>query len=91
MSRRTGNGKPESGRADAEEGPRIFWGPVVKVDRLMRETIRKGEEKDHSPEFKTKVALEAIRGALTELSRKYGEHPNMISGWKRAADRKMDP
>ncbi|PLW78479.1 hypothetical protein C0081_04335 [Cohaesibacter celericrescens] len=32
-------------------------------------------------EFKAKVALEAIREELTlsELSKKYGVHPNMIS------------
>ena len=45
------------------------------------------KRKNHSAEFKSKVALEAIREELTlaELSRKYGVHPNMISGWKRAA------
>ena len=41
----------------------------------------------HSPEFKAKVALEAIREEMTlaELSKKYGVHPNQISTWKRAA------
>lgn len=41
----------------------------------------------YSAEFKAKVALEAIREELTtaELSKKYGIHPTMISGWKRAA------
>jgi len=45
------------------------------------------KRKNHSPEFKAKVALEAIREELTlaELSKKYSVHPNMISGWKRAA------
>ena len=45
------------------------------------------KRKNYSAEFKAKVALEAIREELTlaELSRKYGVHPNMISGWKRAA------
>lgn len=44
------------------------------------------KRKNYSAEFKAKVALEAIREELTlaELSRKYGVHPNMISGWKRA-------
>ena len=34
-----------------------------------------------SAEFKAKVALEALSGALTmaELSAKHGVHPNMIS------------
>ncbi|NLK54049.1 MAG: transposase [Bacteroidales bacterium] len=34
--------------------------------------------------FKAKIAIEALheRESLTELSRKYGIHPNMISRWK---------
>lgn len=45
------------------------------------------KRKNHSPEFKAKVALEAIREEITlaDLSRKYGVHPNMISPWKRSA------
>lgn len=45
------------------------------------------KRKRYSAEFKAKVALEAIREELTtaELSKKYGIHPIMISGWKRAA------
>ena len=45
------------------------------------------KRKNHSPEFKAKVALEAIREELTlaELSKKYGVHSGQISTWKRAA------
>ncbi|WP_413848426.1 IS3 family transposase [Tateyamaria sp.] len=45
------------------------------------------KRKNYSPDFKAKVALEAIREEMTlaELSKKYGVHPNMISTWKRAA------
>jgi transposase len=45
----------------------------------------------HTPEFKAKVALEAIREEMTlsELSKKYGVHPNQISTWKRAAIENM--
>ncbi|ATG48562.1 hypothetical protein CEW89_13940 [Celeribacter ethanolicus] len=40
------------------------------------------KRKNHSPDFKAKVALEAIRERMTlaELSKKYGVYPNMISG-----------
>jgi len=35
------------------------------------------KRKNHSPEFKAKVALEAIREEMTmsELAKKYGLHP----------------
>ena len=43
--------------------------------------------KRYSADFKAKVALKAIREELTlsELSKTYDVHPNMISIWKRAA------
>ncbi len=49
------------------------------------------KQKNHSPDFKAKVALWAIREELTlaELSKKHAVHPNMISGWKRAAIKNM--
>jgi transposase len=44
------------------------------------------KRKNHSPEFKARVALEAIREEMTlaELSKKYGVHPTQIGTWKRA-------
>jgi transposase len=49
------------------------------------------KRKNHSPEFKAKVALEAIREEMTlaELSKKYGVHATQISTWKRAAIQNM--
>lgn len=49
------------------------------------------KRKNHSPEFKAKVALEAIREEMTlvGLSRKYGVHPTQIGTWKRAAIENM--
>lgn len=45
------------------------------------------KRKNHSAEFKARVALEAIREELTlsELAKKYGVHANQISTWKRTA------
>jgi len=44
------------------------------------------QRKNHSPEFKAKVALEALKGERTvaELASQFGVHPTMIHGWKRA-------
>jgi transposase len=41
------------------------------------------KRKNHSPEFKAKVALKAIREEMTlaELSKKYGVHPTQIGTW----------
>lgn len=49
------------------------------------------KRKNHAPEFKAKVALEAIREEMTlsELSKKYGVHATQISTWKRAAIENM--
>lgn len=44
-------------------------------------------KKNHSPNFKAKVAAEAIKGELTvaEISAKYGVHPTQIARWKKQA------
>jgi transposase len=43
--------------------------------------------KRYSPDFKAKVALEAIKGdqTLSELAAKHGVHHTMIATWKRQA------
>ncbi len=45
----------------------------------------KRSRRNHSPIFKAKVALEAIRGeaTLTEIAQKHGIHPNQIAAWRR--------
>lgn len=44
-------------------------------------------KRTHSPAFKTKVAVEAIRGAMTpgELASKFEVHPTQIAAWKKKA------
>jgi transposase len=40
--------------------------------------------RNHSPAFKSKVALAAVRGeqTITELSQRFDVHPNQITQWK---------
>ena len=45
----------------------------------------KTSRRKHSPAFKAKVALEAIRGEKTiaEIASQYEIHPNLITQWKK--------
>jgi len=45
------------------------------------------KRRSFSPEFKARVALEALSGeqTLSALASKYGVHPNQISTWKKQA------
>ncbi|MCB2218195.1 IS3 family transposase [Desulfofustis glycolicus] len=45
----------------------------------------KRQRRKHTPEFKAKVALEAIKGikTLSEISKEYEVHPVMVSAWKK--------
>lgn len=45
------------------------------------------KRRNFSPDFKAKVALEAIRGdgTLAEFSMQFNVHPNVITKWKKQA------
>lgn len=45
----------------------------------------KRKRRNHSPEFKAKVALAAMQGDTTiaELVKRFDVHPNQISDWKK--------
>ena len=47
--------------------------------------MEKKSRRKFSPEFKTKVVLEALkeRDSLEEIARKYEIHPNQIGTWKK--------
>ena len=43
------------------------------------------KRRNHSPQFKTKVAVEALKEDLTiaELAQRFDVHPNQVTAWKR--------
>jgi len=43
------------------------------------------QRKRYAPEFKAKVAFEALKGedTLSSIASKYGIHPNQITTWKK--------
>lgn len=45
----------------------------------------KGKRRRHDPEFKARVALEAIKGVKTiqEIAKEYDVHPVQVSDWKK--------
>ena len=57
-------------------------GKIASENKFMATTKNR---KNYQPEFKAKVALEAVRGRLTinEISKQFGVHPNQISKWKK--------
>lgn len=46
--------------------------------------MSKRPRRNHSPAFKAKVALAAVKGekTLVELAQQYGVHPNLINQWR---------
>ncbi len=65
------------------------FGPSVKLKCLWLlnyATVRSYEKKKrkHTPEFKARVALEAIQGLKTanEIAAEFEIHPVMVSNWK---------
>ena len=47
--------------------------------------MTKRPRRNHSPAFKAKVALDALKGeeTIVELSQRYQVHPNLITEWKK--------
>ena len=47
--------------------------------------MTKRPRRNHSPAFKAKVALDALKGdqTIVELSERYEVHPNLVTEWKK--------
>ena len=56
----------------------------MTIERSRNE-MTKRPRRNHSPAFKARVALDALKGEQTivELSQRYEVHPNLITEWKK--------
>jgi transposase-like protein len=54
------------------------------VARESGEIMNRRPRRNHTPAFKAKVALSAIKGdrTLTQLAEQFDVHPNQITSWK---------
>jgi len=54
---------------------------IIAADR---ETMSRRARRNHSPAFKAKVAIAAIKGdrTIAQLSEHFDVHPNQITAWK---------
>ena len=55
--------------------------PGIGAKKMKKPTSGRGQRRVHSPEFKAKVALAALRDdkTLAELCQQYELHPNQIT------------
>jgi transposase len=62
------------------EGPR----EIGMIAEKRGETMTRRPRRNHSPAFKAKVALAAIKGekTLAELAQQFDVHPNQIAQWR---------
>lgn len=61
-------------------------GGVIGAVNRTRHTTMKAKRRRHDPEFKARVALEAIRGIKTiqQIGKEFEVHPVQVSEWKKA-------
>ena len=59
------------------------WGSGIKTEPNTHKM--KGKRRRHDPEFKARVALEALKGAKTiqQIPKEFDIHPVQVSEWKK--------
>ena len=65
--------------------PKTGQGYKLWTPPIWQEKFISNKRKQYNPQFKAKVALEAVRGVKTvpELASQYSLHPTVINNWKR--------
>jgi transposase len=59
--------------------------PSVKLVSLRQEQKMKRKRRNHSTDFKAKVAVAVLKGdrTLAELAEDFDVHPNQITDWRK--------
>src|ERR1700728_5057077 len=59
------------------------------MSRESGETMSRRPRRNHTPAFKAKVALAAVKGdrTVTQLAEQFDVHPNQITAWKAQLER----
>jgi transposase len=78
----SGQSRPQESEQDAKWSFCLTAGTLVP--RESGETMSRRSRRNHTPAFKPKVALAAIKGdrTLAELAEQFDVHPNQITSWK---------
>jgi transposase len=62
----------------------VEFPPEIGMMPIAGETMARRPRRNHSPAFKAKVALAAVRGekTMSEIAEQFDVHPNQISVWR---------
>jgi transposase-like protein len=63
-----------------------LWWPGAGINPNLNHTKMKAKRRRHEPEFKARVALEALKGIKTiqQIAKDFDVHPVQVSDWKKA-------
>jgi transposase-like protein len=63
----------------------LRWSLALRIDKGKEQDMKESRRK-HSPSFKARVALEALKGEQTiaEIASRYEVHPTLVTKWKKA-------
>jgi transposase-like protein len=63
----------------------LRWSLALRINKEKEQDMKESRRK-HSPSFKARVALEALKGEQTiaEIASRYEVHPTLVTKWKKA-------
>lgn len=64
---------------------------VCHPDILTKSSVKMKKRRTHQPDFKARIALEALKGlsTISEIAKKHTLHPVQVSAWKQTAQDRL--